>query len=47
MGPDWSVLNESGTYNDNCRWQVESGRKVAGAIRSLIITRSRVCDVAT
>ena len=32
----WDVLNESGTDEVQCSGKVASGRRVAGAIRSLV-----------
>ena len=36
----WDVLDESGTDDAECRRNVVSGRRVAGAIRSLENARS-------
>ena len=36
----WDVLNESGTDDTECLRKAASGRKVAGAIRSLVNARS-------
>ena len=35
----WDVLDESGTYEPECSRKVMSGRRVAGAIRSLVSAR--------
>ena len=40
------VLNESGTDDDKCCRKVASGRKVAGAIRSLVNVRSLQLECA-
>ena len=34
------VLDESGTYEAECSRKVASGRRVAGAVRSLVCARS-------
>ena len=36
----WSVLDESGTDGAECNKKVASGRRVAGAIRSLVNARN-------
>ena len=40
------VLDESGTYEAQCSSKVASGRRVAGAIRSLVNTRSLQLECA-
>ena len=36
----WDVLDKSGTDEAECSRKVESGRRVAGAFRSLVSARS-------